>query len=206
MRHHDHGHAFFGQCLHDIEDLPDHFRVQRRGRFIEQHYLGIHGQCPGDGDPLLLSAGQLVRIDRGLVKNADFSQKGFCPLLCGSLGAFSDHLLGERDVFKHRFVGKQVKGLEHHTDFGPYYVDICFGVEDIDPFDIDVAAGGGFKMIEAPEQGALSRTGRSDHHHDFSGFDFGGNVDQCTDFMWRIERFVDIANVNHDTRVLLSRY
>ncbi len=72
--------------------------------------------------------------------------------------------------------------------------------------DVNVTAGGGFKMVEAPEQGALSRAGGADHHHDFAGFDFGGNIDQCTDLMGRIKRFRDIANLDHDIMVLLSRY
>src|SRR5664279_5980407 len=57
----EHGHALVGQRRHDVEDLVDHFRVQRAGRFVEQHHLGLHGQRPGNGHPLLLAAGQLGR-------------------------------------------------------------------------------------------------------------------------------------------------
>ena len=54
---HYHGHAFFGQGFHNIQHFSDHFRVQSRGRLIEQHDFRIHGQGPGNGHPLLLAAG-----------------------------------------------------------------------------------------------------------------------------------------------------
>jgi len=55
MGDHYHGHAFLCQGLHNIQHFSDHFRVQGRGRLIEQHDFGIHGQRPGDGHPLLLA-------------------------------------------------------------------------------------------------------------------------------------------------------
>jgi hypothetical protein len=61
--HHHHGHALLGQGLHDVQDLTDHFRIQRRRGLVEEHDFGIHGQGPGNGHPLLLSAGKLVRKD-----------------------------------------------------------------------------------------------------------------------------------------------
>src|SRR5215218_683499 len=39
----DHGHAGRGQVAHDVQDLVDHLRVQRRGRLVEQQQLGVHG-------------------------------------------------------------------------------------------------------------------------------------------------------------------
>ena len=62
VRDDDHGHAVPGQVLHDGEHLADEFRVKRRGGFVEQHQLRMHGQRPGDRDPLLLPAGQLRRV------------------------------------------------------------------------------------------------------------------------------------------------
>ncbi len=62
-----HGHTALGQRRHDFQDLGDHFGVKRGGRFIEQHDLGFHGECTGDGDSLLLSARKLSRQFVGLV-------------------------------------------------------------------------------------------------------------------------------------------
>ena len=59
---HNHGHPGLGQGLHDVEHLADKFRVECRGRLVEEHELGLHGQCTGDGDPLLLAAGELLGV------------------------------------------------------------------------------------------------------------------------------------------------
>ncbi len=60
MGDHDHGHAFAGQVRHHIEDLVDHLRVQGGGGFVKEHDLGLHGQGPGNGHPLLLAARELA--------------------------------------------------------------------------------------------------------------------------------------------------
>src|SRR5919112_2055346 len=62
----DHGHAVAGERGHHVEDLVDHLRVERRGGLVEEHHLGVHRQRAGDGDPLLLAAGQLGRVLVGL--------------------------------------------------------------------------------------------------------------------------------------------
>ena len=66
-----HGHPLFGQRFHHVEHLPDHLRIQRRCGLVEQHHLRIDGQSAGDGDPLLLAARQLIRVNVGLVLDAD---------------------------------------------------------------------------------------------------------------------------------------
>ena len=68
---HDHGHALVGQLLHDVQHLADQLRVERRGRLVEEHQLGLHGQRAGDRDPLLLAAGELRRVGVELVVEAD---------------------------------------------------------------------------------------------------------------------------------------
>src|SRR6185295_14136672 len=59
---HQHGHAVTGQILHDVQDLVDHLRVERRGRLVEQHHPWLHTQRARDGDALLLAAREHVRI------------------------------------------------------------------------------------------------------------------------------------------------
>src|SRR4029078_12683844 len=39
-----HGHALAGEVDHGVEHFLDHFRVERRGRLVEQHHLGVHRQ------------------------------------------------------------------------------------------------------------------------------------------------------------------
>jgi hypothetical protein len=53
---------FFGQFDHDVQHFLDHLRVEGRGRLVEQHDLGLHAQRAGDGDALLLAAGELAGV------------------------------------------------------------------------------------------------------------------------------------------------
>jgi hypothetical protein len=62
MRRHDHRHAVLCQPPHGVQHLADHLRVERRGWLVEQHQLRLHGQRPGDGNALLLAAGELAGI------------------------------------------------------------------------------------------------------------------------------------------------
>ena len=51
-----HGHAVFGEFSHDFEYFADHFRVEGGGWLVEEHELGMHGECAYDGDSLFLAA------------------------------------------------------------------------------------------------------------------------------------------------------
>ena len=62
-----HGHAFLGQGPHDAGDLTDQFGIERRGGLVEEHDRRVHGQSAGDGDTLLLAAGELRRIGISLL-------------------------------------------------------------------------------------------------------------------------------------------
>ena len=72
----DHGHALIGQQHHGIEHFLDHFGIERRGRFIEQHDLGRHAQGARDGDALLLTARKLDRVFVGLFGYLDAFEIG----------------------------------------------------------------------------------------------------------------------------------
>ena len=50
------------RSLITAQHLADQFRVERAGRLVEQHQPRLQRQRPGDGDPLLLAAGQLPRV------------------------------------------------------------------------------------------------------------------------------------------------
>ena len=63
----EHGHAFFGETDHHVQNFLDHFRVERRSRLIEQHDLRVHAKRAGNCHALLLATGQLTRIFQGPV-------------------------------------------------------------------------------------------------------------------------------------------
>src|SRR4051812_7820106 len=74
VRDDDERHAVPRELLDDGEDLADQLGVQRRGRLVEEDDVGLQGQGAGDGDPLLLSSGELSRIGTGLVCQSDSRQ------------------------------------------------------------------------------------------------------------------------------------
>ena len=67
----DHGHAGRREIAHHGQHLADEFGVERRGRLVEQDQLRPHGERAGDGDALLLAAGELRWIGVALVAEAD---------------------------------------------------------------------------------------------------------------------------------------
>src|SRR5699024_5192270 len=70
MGHHDHGHAVGREVLEHREHLRDQLRVQGAGGLVEEHQLGVHRERPGDGDALLLPAGELRGVVVGAVESA----------------------------------------------------------------------------------------------------------------------------------------
>ena len=107
VRGDDHGAAFLGQAAHDVQHLAHQFGVQRAGRFIEQHHLGLDRQGPGNGDTLLFALrrksrisvlpvphararqmmiGALARLGAGQAVDADRTQHDLVARPCGITG------------------------------------------------------------------------------------------------------------------------
>ena len=102
---------------HHVQDLVDHLGVQCRSGFVEEHDLGLHGQRPGDGHPLLLPTRELSRELAGLLRDAHALQKLIRNLLSPCLRPLADLLGCKRDVLHDRQVREQVERLEHHSHF-----------------------------------------------------------------------------------------
>ena len=49
-------HPLVREFNHDIQDLTDHLRIERRCWFVKQHGDWVHGQSARDRHALLLSA------------------------------------------------------------------------------------------------------------------------------------------------------
>ena len=69
-----HGAPFLGELAHDGEHLADEFRIERRGRLVEEDELRLHRQHAGDRDALLLTAGEALGELVDLVAEADLLQ------------------------------------------------------------------------------------------------------------------------------------
>ena len=141
MGHHHHGHAVGGQRAHEVQHLTHHLRVQRRGGFVEQQYLRLHGQGADDGDALLLSAGEHIGVFIGLIRQTDALQEGH-GLLPGLLRRFlfQGHR-GHGDVLQHGLMGKEIEVLEHHTHFLAVKVDVHGFVRQIRTVEVDDTGG-----------------------------------------------------------------
>jgi len=71
VRHHDHRPSFLCEIAHEAQDLPDQFRVEGRGRLVEEQQLGSQREGADDPDTLLLPAGQRRRVAGLLGPEAD---------------------------------------------------------------------------------------------------------------------------------------
>ena len=89
------------QVLQQGQDGGGGGGIQGGGGFVTQQDLGVRGQGPGDGHPLLLSAGELGGIGIRFLPQAHQVQQLQGPLSgLGSGGTAELH--GEADVFQHR--------------------------------------------------------------------------------------------------------
>jgi hypothetical protein len=161
----DHRHPRLGQLDHDVEDLFDHLGVEGRGGLVEQHHLGLHGQGPGDGDPLLLATGELARILAGLLGDPTRSSISIAELLGLALG-HPAHLAGRKgDVVEHGHVGEEVEGLEDHPGLPADLLDVLDVVAELDPVDDDPSGVVLLQAVDASDQGRLARAGGADDDH-----------------------------------------
>src|SRR5436190_1830052 len=62
VRHHDDGNTLAVELLEYTHHFHAGASIEIAGRLVRQQYRGIVDQCAGNGDPLLLTPGQLVRI------------------------------------------------------------------------------------------------------------------------------------------------
>ena len=74
VRDADHRHAAPREILHHRQHLGGELGIERRGHLVEQHDLRLQRQRAGDGDALLLAAGELLGIGSELVGEADQGQ------------------------------------------------------------------------------------------------------------------------------------
>src|SRR6266540_532469 len=168
---HHHRHPGRGQVAHDVQDLADHLRVQRRGRLVEQDELGVHGQRAGDRHALLLAAGQLRRHLVRLVLDADPGEQFVRPLLGLLPGLSADLDRPEADVVEHAHVGEQVELLEHHAHLGAEPCQLAALARQRAAVEPDRAAVDRLQPVDRAAQRRLPGAGRTDDHHDLASIE-----------------------------------
>ena len=73
-------------------------------------------------------------------------------------------------------MGEQIELLEHHAHFHAEFRHIGFGVENIYIVHSDFTGVGMLQQVQAAQESALSRSGRTDDGDDLSPGDFGIHV------------------------------
>ncbi len=204
VRHDEHRHVLFRQFAHRAQHFAGQFRVQRRGRLVEQHDVRFHRQRAGNGDTLLLAAREARRIAAALVEQADLFQQDLCLRddLLASHTLDRDRRLD--DVLQHGHVREQVEVLENHAHLDADAADVGFRHVVADAmhiarhqrfaFDDDAPAVDRLKVIETAQEGALARAGRADHGDHLALGDIERNALQHFE---RAEALVHVVGVDH---------
>ncbi|KAG0772046.1 hypothetical protein G6F22_016013 [Rhizopus arrhizus] len=169
---HDHQRgAGAGQFLDHAEHFGHQFRVQRRGRLVEQQHFRLQGQRAGNRHALLLAARQLAREGIGLVGQAHPLQQR-ARLLLGLRARHAAHGDGRLDdVLQRGQVREQVELLEDHAHLQPQRAQPQFVVAQLGVGHHDGAAVDLLQPIHAAQQRALARAALADDGDDLAGFD-----------------------------------
>ena len=198
MGDHDDGGAGGVEVPEQLEDFVCSFSVQIAGGFIGQDDGGFVEEGAGDGDALLLAAGELVRHLVGFGSHAHglqyFRYAGvdegpFLPAGC------AQH---ELQVALHGTVREQLEILEHDAHRTAEEGDIPAP----DAHKV-VSAGGGFPLVDGvfgrdgADDGGFSGTHLSYDVHEVSGLDV--HVQRVDDYVFTVE---DIGVFEMDERLL----
>ena len=178
----EHCHAFFGQLTDNAEHFSYHSGVKCRCGLVEQNCFRLHGKGPCNCNTLLLSAGEVVRIDIGLVGHSHLFQEfeGFFPGLL--FRDFEKFYWSKYHVLDDSHVGEKVEVLENHPHFSAELVQrisFCHDVLSVYPY---FSSGWRVKHVESPEEGAFSCPGRTDDADNLSRADVAVYVSEDIDY------------------------
>ncbi len=167
MSDNQHGHAFAGQRLNDLQHFAYQLGIQRRGRFVKQHDVRLQRQRPGDRHALLLAAGELSGVLVGMGQQADAVEQRQGLLAGDRLVQQLVIARGQHHVVEHRAVGEQVEALEDHAD-APYpgahlaFVDDGSALKIVLAVENDLPAIKAFEGVDGADQGGFAGAGRAD--------------------------------------------
>ena len=172
----DHRHAIRGQLLHNRQYLADHFRVEGRGRLIEEHDVRLHAQCTRNRDTLLLSTGELGRIGLRLLGEVDTSKHLHRALLRLRLTALLQLHRRQHKIMQDIHIIEEIEMLEHHTDVLADLIHIHLFVGDVDTIHMDLSGGHILELVQAAKKGRLTGAGRAEDDDDLALVDLGRDV------------------------------
>ncbi len=191
---HDDGRSFLVHPGKKVHDPGSGHRIEVAGRFVAEEEVGVVDECPGNGDPLLLAAGELARLVgiKPLFK-PDRCKHLERPLPGVALPAPEDHRV--LDVLDRREERDQVEVLEDEPDVIPPQQGQLVVVHDADPRAADVYVAGSRDVERSHDiqQGGLPGAGRPHDGDELPGLDIEGDAVECDDISRR-ER-IDLRDV-----------
>src|SRR3954469_25788229 len=151
-------------------------RVEVAGRLVCQQDRRPVDEGPGDGDPLLLAAGELVREAALLAREADeveHLRHGVRDRVPG----LADDLQGERDVLEHGLVRQQPEVLEDDADLAAQLRDLPVREPpDVLAGDVNDAARSALLPQDEPQERRLTGPGRTDEEDELALDDVEAHV------------------------------
>ena len=172
--------------------------VKGAGSLVAQQHLGLGGQGAGNGDALLLAAGELGGVGVCLVRQTHQLQKLSGALLgVGLLHARQLH--GEAHVAQAGALHQQVKVLEDHGDLPPRLPQLLGGhflqLLSVHPY---LARGRPLQQIHASHQRALTGAAHADDAVYLAFFYREGNILQRFHFSpTGVKRFTYVFKLYH---------
>ena len=163
-----------------VEDLGTGGGVEVSRGFVGEQQTGVADECPGDGDALLLAAGQPGRQVVLAARQADGGEQAAClgPLVVA--GAERQHRGGHVVAGGQR--GEQMEPLEHETDPAPVEGALLVAHRaQVVAVDGERAAVGGVHRAGQVQQGGFARAGSPGERHRLPGLDVQRDLAQRSD-------------------------
>ena len=157
VRDHDHtGPLFMRDLAEEFHDLTAAMGVEGRGWFVGENEAGVIGEGAGDGDPLLLTAGEGSGQVIGSVANSQVIQQFLRPESCLTRCDIVD-FQGDAHILNGGKEGDEVCLLEdkaHMASAKGSEVDQgVLAFQDSDAADEDMTDGGGIAQPHGAEEG-----------------------------------------------------
>ena len=169
---------FAVRALDGFEHDDAGLHVERASRFVAEQDFRAFGDGAGDGDALLLTAGEL----RGKMVQTR-REPHHVQRLFGRHRVAGD-LRDERDVLARREAGDEIVELENEPD-AVSAVARELSLVRVGEIDVAIPELAGSRHVEAAkliEQGGFSTAGWSEQHDEFAGVEIQVHSGQCADF------------------------
>ena len=158
-----------GGILEDADGLlakpaPER-RIEAGERLVEEDHARPGGQRADQRDPLLLAAGQSVRVARRQMAHADPLEQRFHPANIGR-PLLAGHPVG--DVLGHRQMRKEGEILEQIADAAARRRDRVAGIRKHPPGDADAAALGALQPGDGAQRRRLAAARRAEQAHELA--------------------------------------